>query len=58
MAAATGKKESEPLSLFMEVNNLEIEAELSAMATLFWRRKRVDEQMVKGAADGVEETDL
>ena len=35
MAAAAGKKES-VLSLFMKVNNLEVEEDLSTMATLFW----------------------
>ena len=33
-AAAAGKKESVSFSLFMEVNNLEVEEELSTMATL------------------------
>ena len=36
MAAAAGKEESVSLSLFMEVNNLEVEEELSTMATLAW----------------------
>ena len=36
MAAAAGKKESVSLSLFMEVNNLEFEEDLSTMATLLW----------------------
>ena len=36
MAAAAGKKESVSLSLFMEVNILEIEEELSTMATHAW----------------------
>ena len=35
-AGAAGQKESVPLSLFMEVNNLEVEAELSTMVTLAW----------------------
>ena len=34
--AAAGKKESVSLSLFMEVNNLEVQEELSTMATLAW----------------------
>ena len=34
MAAAAGKKEPVSLSLFMDVNNLEVEEELSTMATL------------------------
>ena len=34
MAAAAGKKESVSLSLFMEVKSLEVEEELSTMATL------------------------
>ena len=47
MAAAASKKESVSLSLFMEVNELEVEEELSTIATLFrvggvwinrWRR--------------------
>ena len=36
MAAAAGKKESVSLSLFMQVNDLEVEAELSTMATQAW----------------------
>ena len=36
MAAAASKKESVSLSLFMEVKNLEVEKELSTMATLAW----------------------
>ena len=35
-AAAAGKKKSVSLSLFMDVNNLEVEEELSSMATLAW----------------------
>ena len=35
-AAAAGKKGSVSLSLFLEVNNLEVEEELSTMATLAW----------------------
>ena len=35
MAAAACKKKSVSLSLFMEVNSLEVEEELSTMATLF-----------------------
>ena len=33
MAAAAGKKESVSLALFLEVNDLEVEEELSTMAT-------------------------
>ena len=36
MAAAAGKKESVSHSLFIEMNNLEVEEELSTMATLAW----------------------
>ena len=36
MAAAAGKKESVSLSLFMEVYNLDVEEELSTIATLAW----------------------
>ena len=36
MAAGAGKKESVSLSLFLEVNDLELEEEPSTMATLFW----------------------
>ena len=36
MTAAAGKKKSVSLSFFMEVNNLEVEEELSSMATLAW----------------------
>ena len=56
MAAAAGKAESVSPSLFVEVNDLEVEEDLSTVATLFW--KRVDGQMEKGAAKRVEEADL
>ena len=36
MAAAAGKKESVSLSLFVEVNDLEVEEELSTMASQAW----------------------
>lgn len=36
MTAAAGKKESVSLSLILEVNNLEVEEELSTMAPLAW----------------------
>ena len=36
MAAAAGKTESVSSSLFMELNNLEVEEELSTMPTLSW----------------------
>ena len=36
IAAAAGKEESVSLSLFMEVNSLEVEEELLTMATLAW----------------------
>ena len=36
MAAAAGKKSSTSLSLFMEVHGLEVEDELSTMATQCW----------------------
>ena len=39
MAAAAGKKESVSLSLFMEVYNLDVEEELSTMATGLGGRK-------------------
>ena len=35
-AAAAGKKASASLSLFMEVNNLDVEEELSTMPMLAW----------------------
>ena len=35
-SAVAGKEESVSLSLFMDVNNLEVEEELSTMATLAW----------------------
>ena len=38
----------------MEVNNLEVEEELSTLATLFGGRRRVGGQMEKGAAEGEE----
>ena len=36
MAAATGKKSTASLSLFMEVHGLEVEEELSTLATQYW----------------------
>ena len=36
MAAAAGKKSTTSLSLFMEVNGLEVEDEISTMATQYW----------------------
>ena len=36
MAAAAGTKEPVSFSLSMEVNDLEVEKELSTMATLCW----------------------
>ena len=54
MTAAPGKKESLSLSLFMEVDNLEVEEDSSTMATLFWAC--VCEW--KRAAEGSEEADL
>ena len=36
MAAAAGKKESVSLSLFLEVDDLEVEEELSTVATQPW----------------------
>ena len=36
MAAAAGKKFATSLSLFMEAYGLEVEEELSTMATQFW----------------------
>ena len=36
MAAASGKKSTTSLSLFMEAYGLEVEEELSTMATQYW----------------------
>ena len=36
MAAALGKKSTTSLSLFMEARGIEVEEELSTMATQFW----------------------
>ena len=36
MAAAAGKKSTTSLSLFMEAYGLEVEEELSTMATQYW----------------------
>ena len=36
MAAAAGKKSTTSLSLFIEAYGLEVEEELSAMATQYW----------------------
>ena len=64
MAAAACKKKSVSLSLFMEVNSLEVEEGLSTMATLFcakgvcgWEdgRERERERDRERAEDGVEE---
>ena len=38
MAAATAKWESVSLSLFLEVNDLEVEEELAIVATLAWAK--------------------
>ena len=37
MAAVAGKKSTTSLSLFMEAYGLEVEEELSTMATHYWR---------------------
>ena len=42
MAAAAGKKESVSSSLFMEVNNLEVEEDSATVATLLWGGSCVD----------------
>ena len=49
MAAATGKIESVSSSLFMEVKNLEVEEELSTMATLVsgWEDGRERESIIR-----------
>ena len=52
MAAAAGKKESASLSLSMEVNSLEVEEEISTMATLAWAEGE------RGADQGVATADL
>ena len=57
MAAAAGKKESVPPSLFVKVKDLKVEEELFTMATLFsagglWMNRQ------RRAAEGVEEADL
>ena len=56
MAAPAGKKELISVSLFMEVNILEVEEELSTMATLAWRK--VSGKMGKRATEGLEEGNL
>ena len=57
MAAAAGKKESVSSSLFMNINDLKVEEDLSTMAALFLGGRCVDDQMEKRAAEGVEEAD-
>ena len=57
MAAATGKKESVPLSLFMEVNDLVVEEDFSTMVAL-WGRRRVNGKIEHGAAEVVEAADF
>ena len=49
------KEKSVSLSVFMDVNNLEVEEEWSTMATLSLGGRRVDGQLEEGAAEGVEE---
>ena len=56
--AAAGKKESVSSSLFMDVNNLEVEEDSATMATLLWGGSCVDGNMEQGAAEGVKEADL
>ena len=58
MAAAAGKKESVSLSLFTEVINLEVEEELSTMATHAWAEGVRLGKMEKRAPEGLEEADL
>ena len=45
MAAAAGKKSTTSLSLFMETFGLEVEEELSAVATQFWCIGSLDKKM-------------
>ena len=58
MAAAAGKNESVSLSFLLEVNDLEVEKELSTVATLAWGRRNLDGIVVKRAERNLEETDL
>ena len=58
MPAVAGEQESDSLSLFVEVHDMEVQKELSTMATLSWAEGRVDGQVEEGAAEGVEEADL
>ena len=39
MAAAAGKKNTNSLSLFMETYGLEVEEELSTLATQYWAER-------------------
>ena len=58
MVAATGKKESVSLSLFMEVNNLDVEEGSSTMATLASADAVWLGTCGKRANEAVEEADL
>ena len=58
MAAAAGKKSSVSLSFFMDVTNLEVEEELSTMATHAWAEVVRLGRMEKRAAEGLEEAGL
>ena len=58
MAASADKEASVSSSLFMLVDGLEVEEELTTMATFGAKVCGVDGQMEKGAAAGVEAADL
>ena len=57
MAAAAGKKSTTSLSLFMETYGLEVEEELSTIATQYWAEGVWTEKMVSRAKRSVDEAD-
>ena len=58
MEAAAGQELSVSLSLFMELNSLEVEEGLSTMPTLFWAEGVWMGKMEERAPESVEEADL
>ena len=58
MAAAAGKEESVSLSSFLELNDFEVEEELSTLAMQAWGRRGLDWQMACRTKRGVEEVDF
>ena len=55
MAAAAGKKSTTSLSYFMEAFGLEVEEDLSTLATQYWAEGVWTENLVSGAKRKVDE---